>query len=264
MLYALISLINRQVALSHLGAAETGKFALAFDLSQRLFQALYALPEIFLFQYALKRDREEGRAAAEAQIALNSALALAAFLPVAAGYFALGPTFEQLIVPQAYRGDFAKLSLALAPGLICYGGIVIAVHPVFQLAQRTWPVTAAPLLALAVDAALLLFGGAGDSVEGLARAYSASLVVAAIAAAAMAFRRKAVRPSLHDLAALAAALVAMVAAVRPLNALASPWLAAAAGISLGGSLYLGILLVCDFAGARTYLVHRLRARRAVA
>ena len=89
-LYALISLINRQVALSHLGAAETGKFALAFDLSQRLFQALYALPEIFLFQYALKRDREEGRAAAEAQIALNASLALAAFLPVAAGYFALG------------------------------------------------------------------------------------------------------------------------------------------------------------------------------
>ena len=80
----------------------------------------------------------------------------------------------------------------------------------------------------------------------------------------MAFRRKAVRPSLYDLAVLAAALVAMVAAVRPMNALASPWLAAAAGVSLGGSLYLGILLACDFAGARSYLVHRMRARRAVA
>jgi O-antigen/teichoic acid export membrane protein len=259
-LYALISLINRQVALAHLGAAETGKFALAFDMSQRLFQALYALPEIFLFQHALKLDREQGRAAAEAQLGLNAALALAAFLPVAAGYFALGPTFEQLIVPQAYRGDFARISLALAPGLICYGAIVIAVHPVFQLAQRTWPVTAAALLALVVDAALLIFGGAGASVEGLAHAYSASLVVAAVAAGAMAFRRKAVRPSLGDLAVLAAALVAMVAAVRPINALASPWLAAAAGVSLGGSIYLGILLACDFAGSRSFIVARLRAR----
>jgi O-antigen/teichoic acid export membrane protein len=263
-LYALISLINRQVALSHLGAAETGKFALAFDMSQRLFQALYALPEIFLFQYALKRDREQGRAAAEAQIGLNASLALAAFLPVAAGYFALGPTFEQLIVPQAYRGEFARLSLALAPGLICYGGIVIAVHPVFQLAQRTWPVTAAALLALATDAALLLFSDAGASVEGLAHAYSASLVVAAIAAAAMAFRRKSVRPSLADLAVLVAALAAMVAAVRPFNALASPWLAAAGGVSLGATIYLGILLASDFAGARHFLLARLRARRAIA
>jgi hypothetical protein len=64
----------------------------------------------------------------------------------------------------------------------------------------------------------------------------------------------------YDLAALAAALLAMVAAVRPFNALASPWLGALAGVSLGGSLYLGILLACDFAGARSYLAARLRAR----
>jgi O-antigen/teichoic acid export membrane protein len=260
-IYALISLINRQVALSRLGAAETGEFALAFDLSQRLFQALYALPEIFLFQYALRRDREQGRAAAEAQIALNAVLSLAAFLPVAAGYFALGPTFERLIVPAAYRGDFARLSLALAPGLLCYGGIVIAVHPVFQLAQRTWPVTAAAALALATDAALLLFGDFGSSVEGLAHAYSISLGVGGVAAAAMAFRRKAVRPALYDLAVLAGAVAAMVAVVRPLNALGSPWLGALAGVSLGGSLYVAILLACNFAGAREFLLGRLRARR---
>jgi len=260
-LYALISLINRQVALARLGAAETGEFALAFDLSQRLFQALNALPEIFLFQFALRRDREEGRAAAEAQIGLNAILALGAFLPIAAGYFALGPTFERIIVPAAYRGDFARLSLALAPGLICYAGIIAAVHPVFQLAQRTWPVTAAAALALVTDAALLVFGDFGSSVEGLAHAYSISLVVAAIAGAAMAFRRRAVRPSLRDLAVLAVAVVAMVAVIRPLNALASAWIAALAGVSLGGALYCAILLACDFAGARGFLAARLRAWR---
>src|SRR6185437_7621642 len=58
-LFALISLINRQVALAKIGAAETGEFSLAFDLSQRLFQSLYALPEILLFQIALRRDREQ-------------------------------------------------------------------------------------------------------------------------------------------------------------------------------------------------------------
>lgn len=261
-IYALISLVNRHVALARLGAAETGEFSLAFDLSQRLFQALYALPEIFLFQYALKRDREEGRAAAEAQLALNASLSLAAFLPVAVGYFALGPTFEQLIVPPAYRGAFAHLSLVLAPGLIAYGFIVVAVHPVFQLAQRTWPVTAAAAVGLVADAALLLFD-AGASLDGLAGAYSVSVVVAACAGGALAFRRKAVRPRAFDLMALLLALAAMVAAVRPMNGLATPWLAALAGVSLGGAIYLGVLLAFDFAGMRGFLIARLRARRGV-
>ena len=260
-LFALISLINRQVALVRLGAAETGEFSLAFDLSQRLFQALYALPEIVLFQIALRRDREQGRAAAEAQLALNAALSLAVFLPIAVGYFALGPTFERLIVPVAYRGEFSRLSLALAPGLLCYGGLIIAVNPVFQLAQRTWPVTAGAALALLTDFALLVFGDAGRSVEGLAHAYSISLMVAGGVGVTAAFRRKAVRPATRDLVALAAAVVAMAAAVRPLNGLASPLAAAAAGVSLGGTLYLAILFGFDFAGGRSFLLARLRAWR---
>jgi len=267
-LYALISLINRQVALSRLGAAETGEFSLAFDMSQRLFQALYALPEILLFQIALRRDREEGRAAAKAQIALNGVLSLAAFLPVAAGYFAMGPTFERLIVPAAYRGEFWRLGIALAPGLVCYGVIVIAVNPVFQLAQRTWPATAAAALALATDIALLVFGDAGASVEGLARAYSISVAVAAVAATAFAFRDRAVRPRMRDVAVLVAAVALMVAVVRPLNGLASPILGAGAAVVLGGAVYALMLLAFDLAGLRSMLIGRLRAlgarRRALA
>ncbi len=260
-LFALISLINRQVALAKIGAAQTGEFSLAFDLSQRLFQSLYALPEILLFQIALRRDREQGRAAAEAQLALNAALSLAVFLPIAVGYFALGPTFERLIVPSAYRGDFSRLSLALAPGLICYGGLIIAVNPVFQLAQRTWPVTAGAAVALLTDIGLLAFGGASRSVDGLAHAYSISLMVAGVIGVAAAFRRKAVRPSSRDLAALVVAVASMAAAVRPFNGLASPLAAAAAGVSLGGSLYLAILFAFDFAGGRGFLIGKLRAWR---
>ena len=259
-IYAVISLVNRQIALARYGASETGEFALAFDLSQRLFQALYALPEILLFQIALRREREQGRAAAQAQLALNASLSLAAFLPIAAGYFALGPTFERLIVPASYHGDFTRITLQLAPGLIGYGVLVIAVNPVFQLAQKTWPVTAAALLALGLDIALVATGSAGAGVDGLARAYSLSLLAAAAAGVAAAFRNKAVRPRQRDLAILAGALAAMVAAVRPLNALASPALAALAGVSLGGAIYVGCLLAFDFAGARGFLVARLTQR----
>ena len=73
-IYQLIALINRQVALDHLGAVATGKLSLATDLGQRLFQAANTLPELLLFQYALERERAEGRAAAERQIGVNMAL----------------------------------------------------------------------------------------------------------------------------------------------------------------------------------------------
>jgi len=257
-IYALISLINRQVAFERLGAAETGEFSLAFDLSQRLFQAIYALPEILLFQYALQRDRDEGRAAAEAQVAANVVLSLAILLPAVAGYFALGPTFEALIVPSAYRGEFTRISLALAPGLLCYGGLTVAVNPVFQLAKKTWPVTAAAAIALAVDLALLAFTDVGASVGGLARAYSLSLVVAALISAAIAFRRPAMRPNLRDLAIVVVAVAAMAAAVRPFNAIPSHAVAALGAIVVGGAIYGGALLAFDVAGLRAILADEAR------
>ena len=60
-LYQLVIVVNRQAALLGLGAEATGQLSLATDLGQRLFFALNTLPEFLLFQYALKREREEGR-----------------------------------------------------------------------------------------------------------------------------------------------------------------------------------------------------------
>ena len=115
--YQLVALINRQAALERLGAVQTGELSLATDLGQRLFLAVNSLPELLLFQYALQRARTESQAAGERQIGLNMVLALSLLAPLAAGYMAMAPTFEALLVPAAYRGDYARLSLELAPGL---------------------------------------------------------------------------------------------------------------------------------------------------
>ena len=124
-------------------------------------------------------------------------LSLAILLPAVAGYFAMGPTFEALVVPTAYRGEFGPIALALAPGLLCYGALVVAVNPVFQLAGRTWPVTVAAVIALLTDLCLLAFTAANASVVSLAQAYSLSLVVAAVVSTVVAFRRPAMRPNLR-------------------------------------------------------------------
>jgi O-antigen/teichoic acid export membrane protein len=261
-MYQLIGLINRHSALGNLGADATGKLSLASDVGMRLFQAVNSLPDMFLFQYALKREREDGRAAAEGQIGANIVLVCALLAPLAAGYMAMAPTFEKLLVPSAYRGDFARLSVELTPGFVALCAISSVLNPVFQLAKRTWPLTIAATAALATDLALLRFGDAASSTDGLSRAFSISLVVGFLVSAAIAMRNPAVRPRARDLAIIAAATVVVYFAIRPLNGVATPAVVALLAPILGGGVFGGALLAFDVAGLRALALERWRARLA--
>jgi O-antigen/teichoic acid export membrane protein len=260
-IYQLIGLINRQSALDHLGADATGQLSLATDLGMRLFQAINSLPEMLLFQYALKRERENGREAAERQIGVNIVLVFALLAPLAAGYMAMAPTFEALLVPSAYRGDFARLSLELAPGFVAWCAISSMLNPVFQLAKRTWPLTIAALIALATDLALLHFGDAARSTDALARAYSISLAVGFAVSLMIASRNPAVRPKAREIAIIAVATLVMALAIRPLNGLGSPAVAALLALIVGGGVFGSALLSFDVAGLRTRALAAWRAPR---
>ena len=248
--YQLVGLINRQSAIDLFGLAQAGKLALATDLGFRLFLAVNALPENMLFQQVLLRDRNEGRDAAERQLAANGAMVLALLVPLTVGYFVMMPTFEALVVPQAYRGDFARLSLCLAPGFLAYCVLYSVLNPIFQLAQRTWPLTIAAMVALGADLIFIRLPFFGGDIDGLAMAHSASLVAGCLAAACMALRRAAVRPSLRDLLVILGASAIMAALVRPLNDLPAHWLAALLAALLGGAIIGAGVLVFDVAGLR--------------
>lgn len=261
-IYQLISLVNRQTALSLFGAAATGKLSLATDLGMRLFLVVNVLPEILLFQFALKRDREDGREAAQRQIGVNSVIVFAILAPLTAGYMAMAPTFEALVVPSAYRGDFARLSLILAPGFFAYCALYSTLNPVFQLAQRTWPLTLAALAALAADVVMLRFDVFSRDLDGVALAYAASLGVGFVAAAIPGLREPASRPALRDLLVIGVATMVMTAAVRPLNGIAAPVVVAALALALGGSIFAAAILAFDVGGLRKAALSRLAGRRA--
>ena len=257
-IYQLISLINRYVALSTLGPAAAGKLSLAADLGQRLFGAINSLPELMLFQYALRLDRSEGRAAADRQLGVNMAVVFAILTPLAVGYAAMAPTFEALMVPMAYRGAFARLSLEHAPGFFALFVTISAVNPIFQLRNRTWLVTLSALSALATDLILLKFTTLGGDVDGLAIAYSASLTVSLVVTLAVGLGISSVRPRLRDLVVIAAATAVMAVLVRPLNDLPSHAAAAALALAIGGVVLGGASLLFDVAGVRSLA---LAARR---
>ena len=159
-IYQIVWLINRHAALETLGPAITGKFSLASDVGQKLFMAVNSLPDFLLFQRVLRRDREEGRAAAWREVASNFTLMFALIAALTAGYVAMAPTFEAILVPVAYRGDFARLTLELAPGFCALSLIVSGVNPVFQLASRTLPLSVAAVIALGFN-----FADAGDPID---------------------------------------------------------------------------------------------------
>ena len=71
-------------------------------------------------------DREQGREAAERQIGVNIVTVFALIAALTAGYMAMAPTFEALLVPQAYRGDYARLTIELG------AGVSRAVHDLFS------------------------------------------------------------------------------------------------------------------------------------
>ncbi len=257
-IYLLINLIDRHLALQWFGAAATGKLALATDLGSRLFFALNVLPETLLFQFALERDRGEGRSAAEAQIGVNIVLVFAVLAPLTVGYMAMAPTFEALMVPAPFRGDYARLSLWLAPGFLAYCSLYAMCNPVFQLAGKTWPLTLAALTALAANLLLIRFPSFSSGIDGLARAYALSLAVGFAAAAAPALRRKSIRPSWRDMGVIAVASGAMGLVVRPLNGVHPPLLAAALSLIVGGGIVAAAILGADVGGVRTFAAGRLR------
>ena len=108
--------------------------------------------------------------------AVNVVLVFLVLAPLTAGYMAMAPTFKSLVVPAAYRGDYARLSLDLAPGFLAFCALYSMANPVFQLAKRTWPLTLAALAALALDLALVRTAFFGADIEGLARAQALSFV----------------------------------------------------------------------------------------
>ena len=260
-LFMAIGLVNREIALARFGAVETGKLSLAADLGFRLFVAFNFLPETVLFQIAMRREATEGLEAASRQISLNHVYALAIIAPIALGYMAMAPTFEALLVPRAYRGDFVVLARDLAPGFLAYCAIYAICNPLFQLARQTWPIALAALAAFLGNLALASFPPCSGSVEGLALAHSASLILGFACAALMAMWRTQGKPRWRDLTAVSISSAAMALAIRPLNAIPSAPLAATLALIIGGAVFGAALIAFDVAGFRAQALARLRERR---
>jgi O-antigen/teichoic acid export membrane protein len=260
LLYQLMPLMNRSALALSDGYAEAGKFSLAADLGLRLFMTLGSALDILLFQIAVRTQEAHGRAEAERRIAHNLAIVAALLLPLAAGFWAVLPAFEALLVPQAFREAFSAYATLLIPAFVAFALIQYALNPAFQLRTRTAPAVLAAFAGLAVNAALLPVLPKVMGPTGVAAAQLAGLVLGAILLGALAVRSGGLMLPWRDLGLATLATTVMTAAVLPLRGIGPPALALALMATLGLTIYGALAYALDLASARTLLRTRFRPR----
>ena len=216
-LFAIIPLANRALGAHMNDFAEAGQLALAQDVGLKLILTIGMSMDQLLFQIAVREHDKGGRDLGQRQVAFNMTLMVGFFLPALAGVWLILPSFEKLIVPQEFVGDFASALSLLLPGLACYGLMTFALAPAFQIAQRTWPVIAAAACACLVDGLLLWMLPPTWDVDMLALAQSGALVAGSIILFLLTPLVQPTWPKARDIFGLFAATGVMILTVWPLR-----------------------------------------------
>ena len=256
-LYQLIPLANRVLAAHLFGFAETGRFALAYDLGLRAVQAIGSALDVLLFQIAVRAHDIHGEERAKAQVASNMAIVFAILLPASIGIWAVLPSVEQLIVPEAFRGPFAHFLGLMLPGLFCVGMVQFAINPVFQIRQKTMPMVLAALAACIADPIFLALLPRGDDASSLAVAQSLAMAVGLVVLMVFAQASAPQWPRWRDLALTSAASAGMAALLIVLREWPPGILTLLAQIVAGGGFYLAFVLLFDIANLRSILLQKL-------
>ncbi len=159
-----IPLFNRTLLSQTAGFDATGQYSLAYDLGIRVVAAIGSSVDILLLQLAIRADHEHGHAAAKAQLARNMGIVFAIMTPVCLGLWMVLPSFAVLFVPDAFRQPFVAIFEASLPGFFAFALLFFALHQVFFVAHRTWPLVFTALAALIINVVSIMATGTQDPV----------------------------------------------------------------------------------------------------
>lgn len=240
--YQSVPLLNRaEVAAQH-GFAETGQYALAYDMGIRVIAAIGSTLDVLLFQLAVRVEEQEGARRAMERIGQNMGVVFAVVAPTCLGFWLTLPSFEAVFAPAAYRGPFAHYLSLFLPGIFAFALLQYGVAPAFQIEKKTLPLVIAALLAALANLATLALAPASQGAAIYAIGQSAALVTGFAALAGLALLQVPARPSLRDALSTLAACALMSALLMPLRdmtpGLASLALQAALGAAACAAVYL--------------------------
>ncbi len=251
MLYQLIPLANRDFATRFYGFAETGKFALAYDLGLRAVQAVGSALDVLLFQIAVRAHDLHGEDHAREQIARNIAVVFAILLPACVGVWIILPSIEALIVPEAYRGPFGRFLTLMLPGLFCFSLGQFSINAIFQIARKTMPMVMGALATCIADPVLVWLLPRGGDASSLAMAQSLAMAFGLVVLIGFAQANAPQWPRFRDIALSILGCLGMAALAAPLRSLQPGLALMATQMVLAGSFYLLVVASFDVAGLRS-------------
>lgn len=256
-LYQLIPLVNRELATRFFGFAETGRFALAYDLGLRAVAALGSALDVLLFQIAVRAHDLHGLDKAHEQIARNMAVVFAILLPACVGMWIVLPSIEVLIVPQAYRGAFGLFLTLMLPGLFCLGLSQFALNAIFQIARKTGPVVLAALVVCVADPLIFLALPRAEDASSLALAQSLAMALGLLTLLVFAQANRPQWPPARDLFWSVLASVGMAALAGPFRSAHPGLLQMIAQMAIAGGVYAIVVALTDLAGLRTAFLAKI-------
>jgi O-antigen/teichoic acid export membrane protein len=217
-------------------AAAVGLITVGWGLGLRVAAFAAMLVTAAAFPVAMKRAREEGMDAGQAQLERNGVLLLAILAPAAAGLAAVGAPFVTLVVAEEFRAiTIEVLPFAILAGAFRNFRIHFA-EQVFLLHERTsvplWNDAIDAVLSLAGVAIGLWYAGLPGAVAGAAAGAAISLAIT-LATGWLGYRFGFPFDALWR---IAFATLAMMTAVWVVPVTPSPWSLSAA-VLLGGAVY---------------------------
>lgn len=255
-LYQLIPLANRDLAARFFGFAETGRFALSYDLGQRAVMAIGSALDVLLFQIAVRAHDVHGEETARDQIARNIAIVFAVLAPACVGIWIVLPSIEVLIVPTAFRGPFAHFLGLMLPGLFCFGLAQFSINAIFQLARKTLPLIAAALAACVADPVFILVLPRGSDASSLAIAQSLAFGVGLVTLIVFASFNTPKWPRWRDLALTLVGCAGMAALAGPMRSLRPGLALMLTQMFFAGAFYVLIVASFNVAGLRTAFIEK--------
>ncbi len=259
-IYQSVPLLNRLLVSQSLGFAEAGQLSLAYEIGIRIVGTLGWALDAILFQLAVRAEKTTGPQGAREQVSRNMGIVFAIVAPAALGCWLILPSFEQLLVPQSFRGPFAHYFTLMSPALAGFSLINCAIAPAFQIAKRLAPLIMAALTAAAVNLVAVSLPIHAEDASNFAIAQSLSSLAGMAALLAMLSWLEPTWPKLRDILGAAAASAVMLAAVLPLRSLPPGVVTMFAQIFLGGAVYAAAAAALDVGGLRSLLAQKIAAR----
>ncbi|MDX2306626.1 MAG: lipopolysaccharide biosynthesis protein [Hyphomicrobium sp.] len=223
-------------------AAAVGLITVGWGLGLRVAGFASMLVTAAAFPVAMRRARDEGMAAGQAQLERNGILLLAILAPACVGLFAISEPFVRLVVAQEFQAmTIAVLPLAIAAGAFRNFRIHFG-EQVFLLHERPgiplWNDAIDAVTSLVGGALGLLWGGLPGAVAGAALGSFISLVVT-LASGWVAYRFAFPVPALLR---IGLATLAMWLVVSSLHVLPGAFSVAIA-VAIGAVVYGGVLML---------------------